>query len=368
MRLRGDLDTAALARALTALVARHESLRTTFESVDGRAVQVIHPAVEVALPVTDLLGWGQSQRQAEVTRILAEESTSPFDLARGPLLRTRLIRLTAGEHVLTLMAHHIVTDGWSSGIVLRDLAEFYRAESTGTPPQLPVLPVHYADFAVWQRDRVAQLADDQLSYWRSQLDGVPALELPTDRPRPVVSTTHGAACDFTVPAAVTARLKQLGHRQGATLFMTLLAACQVLFARWAGHDDIAVGTVTSGRDRAELEDLVGFFVNTVVLRSTVDHTQTFTEFLTTVKNTVLDTFAHQDIPFERLVDELHPTRDTSRTPLFQAMVVLQNTPTTTEDFPGLDIDNIEPPTTTANFDIDIQFPGVRWRPVRCNDV
>ncbi|MCA1681994.1 MAG: condensation domain-containing protein, partial [Actinobacteria bacterium] len=356
VRLRGELDTAALGRAFTALVARHESLRTTFESVDGRGVQVVHPPSEVEIPVLDLSGLAQAEREAELGRVVAGEALRPFDLARGPLMRAGLVRLAADEHVLTLMLHHIVTDGWSAGVLMSDLGELYRAQVVGVAPELAVLPVQYADFAVWQRERLSDsVLQEQLGYWRGQLDSVAALELPTDRPRPAVHTTNGAVHEFVVPESVAAGLKDLGRGQDSTLFMTLVAACQVLLARWSGQDDVAVGTVTSGRDRAELEGLVGFFVNTLVLRSAVDRTQTFGEFLASVKNTVLDAFAHQDVPFERLVDELHPVRNTSRTPLFQVMVVLQNTPDQAGELPSLQVEDVEVPTVTSSFDISINF-------------
>ncbi|MCA1682148.1 MAG: condensation domain-containing protein, partial [Actinobacteria bacterium] len=252
LRLWGELDGAALARALSALVARHESLRTTFESVDGRGVQVVHPPSEVELPVLDLSGLAQADREAELGEVVAREAVRPFDLARGPLLRAGLVRLGAQEHVLTLMLHHIVTDGWSNGVLMGDLGELYRAEVTGTAPRLAVLAVQYADFAVWQRERLSgAVAEDQLGYWRGQLDSVVALELPTDRPRPAVHTTNGAVHEFVVPGSVSGRLKELGRGGDATLFMTLVAACQVLLGRWSGQEDVAVGTVTSGRDRAE---------------------------------------------------------------------------------------------------------------------
>ena len=356
LRLRGELDVAALSRALSGLVARHESLRTTFESVGGRGVQVIHPPYAVELPVLDLGGLAEQERGTELDRVLAQEARRPFDLAGGPLLRTRLVRLGAQEHVLTLMLHHIVTDGWSNGVLLGDLGELYRAELTGTVAQLAVLPVQYADFAVWQRDRVSDaVAEEQLDYWKRQLAGISPLELPTDRPRPAVRTTSGAAHEFVVPASVAGGLKELGRGQDGTLFMTLVAACQVLLGRWSGQDDVAVGTVTSGRDRAELEGLVGFFVNTLVLRSRLDPAGTFSEFLAGVKGTVLDAFAHQDVPFERLVDALQPARDTSRTPLFDAMIVLQNTPDQASELPGLRAEYVELPMVTAHFDLTIHF-------------
>ncbi|MCA1682194.1 MAG: condensation domain-containing protein, partial [Actinobacteria bacterium] len=366
LRLRGVLDVAALGRALGGLVARHESLRTTFASVDGRGVQLVHPPSEVELAVRDLSGLAEGEREAELGRVVAREASRPFDLARGPLMRAGLVRLGADEHVLTLVLHHIVTDGWSMGVLRGDLGELYRAEVTGSALRLAVLAVQYADFAVWQRERLSgAVAEQQLGYWRGQLDSVAALELPTDRPRPAVHTTNGAVHEFVVPGSVTAGLKELGRGGDATLFMTLVAACQVLLGRWSGQEDVAVGTVTSGRDRAELEGLVGFFVNTLVLRSRLDRQRTFGEFLTEVKNTVLDAFAHQDVPFERLVDELQPARDTSRTPLFDVMVVLQNAPDQGGELAGLQVEDVELPTVTASFDLSINFQeldGCSMRP------
>jgi len=354
--LRGELDTDALNRALTALVARHESLRTTFESVDGRGVQVVHLPYEVLAPLVDLSELPEPDRGAELARILQQEATRPFDLSRGPLLRVRLVRLAEDEHVLTLMLHHIVTDGWSFGVIMGDLGELYRAALRAEPAELPPLPVQYADFASWQRGRLSgEALADQVGYWRRQLDGVAPLELPTDRPRPPVQTKNGAVHEFEVPAEVTAALKDLGRRQGGTLFMGLVAACKLLFARWSGQDDIAIGTVVSGRERAELEPLVGLFVNTLVLRSRVDRARTFGEFLAEVRETVLDAFAHQDVPFERVVDALQPNRDTSRNPLFDVMVVLQNTPNQNPDLPGLEVEGLALPVVTAIFDIFLDF-------------
>ncbi|WP_158892624.1 non-ribosomal peptide synthase/polyketide synthase [Amycolatopsis anabasis] len=340
LRLRGELDVTALRRALTALVARHESLRTTFDAVDGTPVQRIGTPYEVRLPVSDLA-------ETALHEALAEELRRPFDLRRGPLLRARLFRLSPGEHVLSLVLHHIVTDGWSSGVLVRELGELYAGA------ELPGLPIQYADYAVWQRE--LDTLDEQLEYWRERLAGVPPLELPTDRPRPPVRTTEGAWQEFEVPAEVTARLKELARRHDGTLFLTLVAACQVLLARWSGQDDIAVGTVTSGRERAELDGLIGFFVNTLVLRSTVDGSRTFREFLGEARTTVLEAFAHQDVPFERVVDAVQPVRDASRTPLFQTAVALQNAPESAPAFPGLAAEELAPPLVTANFDLLIQF-------------
>ncbi|ANZ40483.1 hypothetical protein BBK82_35190 [Lentzea guizhouensis] len=345
LRLRGQLDVDALNRALTALVARHESLRTTFDGVDGHGVQVVHPPQPVEVPVLDVPGGEDGLHE-----VLVRESTRPFDLARGPLLRPVLLRVAEDDHVLLLLAHHIVTDGWSNGVLTSELNLLYRGST------LPELPIQYADYAAWQRDRLTgPLLDEQLAFWRDRLAGVTPLELPTDRPRPAVRTNHGAVHLFTLPTEVAEGLKALAHQQNGTLFMALVAACQVLFARWSRQDDIAVGTVASGRERAELENLVGFFVNTLVLRSTVDGSATFRDFLGEVRGGVLDAFAHQDVPFERVVDELKPDRDTSRTPLFQAMVILQNTPDAAPDLPGLQVEDLPLPVVAANFDLTWEF-------------
>ncbi|MEV1119913.1 non-ribosomal peptide synthase/polyketide synthase [Actinosynnema sp. NPDC049800] len=327
VRLRGALDVPRLERALRALVERHESLRTTFPAVDGLPVAVVRPA-DVTLPVVDEM-----------------PAPEPFDLAEGPLFRPALVRRGPEDHVLALTMHHIVTDGWSGGVLMSDLAALYGGE------ELPPLPVRYADFAAWQR---ARPLDAQLDYWRDQLAGVPALELPTDRPRPPVQTTAGAQTGFAVPAEVADRLRELARAVDGTLFMALVAACEVLFHRWSGQDDFAVGTVASGRDLPETQDLVGFFVNTVTLRARVEPTATFPQFLARTRETVLDAFAHQDVPFERVVDAVRPDRDTSRTPLFQAVVALQNAPQAA-GFPGLDAEDVEQPTVSSSFDVTVEF-------------
>ncbi|GAA0968406.1 non-ribosomal peptide synthase/polyketide synthase [Streptomyces rhizosphaericus] len=356
LRMRGALDVDALSAALTALVARHESLRTTFDAVDGRGVQIVHDPREIRLDPYDLSHLPAAEREVELRELLAYERARPFDLRRGPLLRTGLIRLGAQEHMLSLTLHHIITDGWSTGVLTGDLRELYRAALSGEPAALPPLPVSYADFAAWQRTELtAPRADEELAYWTRQLADVPALEVPTDRPRPAVRTKSGAAVEFAVPAGVSSRLKEFGQARGTTLFMTLVAAAQILLARLSGGRDIAVGTVTSGRERPEVERLIGFFVNTLVLRSTVDPHARFGDFLAEVRGTVLDAFAHQAVPFERVVDEVRPVRDTSRTPLFQAMVVLQNAPGQALELPGLELADVELDTRTAAFDLTFEF-------------
>ncbi|XVS67309.1 non-ribosomal peptide synthase/polyketide synthase [Actinosynnema sp. CA-299493] len=327
VRLRNGLDVPRLERALVALVERHEALRTVFPAVDGLPVAVVRP-VEVTLPVVDEM-----------------PAPAPFDLAEGPLFRPVLVRRGPDDHVLSLTMHHIITDGWSGGVLMTDLAALYGGRD------LPPPAIRYGDFAAWQRE---QPLDAQLAFWRDELTGVPALELPADRPRPPVQTTPGARTEFTVPAEVAQRLRELARAVDGTVFMSLVAACEVLFHRWSGQDDFAIGTVASGRDRPETQDLVGFFVNTVALRARIEPSATFREFLVRTRKTVLDAFAHQDVPFERVVDAVQPDRDTSRTPLFQAVVALQNAPQAA-GFPGLDAEDVEQTAVTSSFDVTVEF-------------
>ncbi|MEU8712515.1 non-ribosomal peptide synthase/polyketide synthase [Streptomyces sp. NPDC048663] len=356
LRLRGTLDTGALHAALDALTARHESLRTTFDSVDGQGLQIVRPPRATSLPLLDLTPLPSADREAELRRYLAEERTRPFDLRRGPLLRTTLLRLAEDEHVLVLALHHIVTDGWSTSVLIGDLAHLYRAELGLAEGELPPLPVQYADYAHWQRAAGgATGTEEQLAHWKERLTGIEALELPTDRPRPPLSTGRGATTRLVVPAPTVRALTRVARDRNTTLFTALVAVAQSYLARLTGGEDIAVGTVTSGRDRAETQGLVGFFVNTLVLRSHVDAARPFGALLTDVRQTVRDAFAHQDVPFERLVDEVRPVRDTSRSPLFQVMVVLQNTPGADLDLPGLEVTDVEPDSEHAAFDLTLEF-------------
>ncbi|MCA1821140.1 MAG: condensation domain-containing protein, partial [Pseudonocardia sp.] len=355
LRLLGLLDVAALTAALQTLLGRHESLRTTFDEVGGKGVQVVHPPHELPLPVVDL-SRAPSTGRDELDSMLSEEYARPFDLRHGPLIRALLVRLSDREHVLLLTAHHIVTDGWSMGVLTEELGTLYDAARRGEKPALPPLPLQYGDFALWQRAQESDSAlAGQLDYWKRQLAGLSPLELPTDRRRPAVRTSAGAAHEFVVPAEVTARLSELTRAADTTLFTALTAACLALFARYAGQDDVAVGTVVSGRNRPELERTVGFFVNTVVLRAHVDSSQTFREFLDTVKDTVLDAFAHDEAPFERLVDALHAERDVSRNPLFDVMVLVDSAKRTLPAFGGLQIEHVDVPRRAANFDITVEF-------------
>ncbi|MFH8609682.1 non-ribosomal peptide synthase/polyketide synthase [Streptomyces sp. NPDC018029] len=355
LRLRGTLAADALRAALGAVVARHESLRTTFDSIDGHGIQRVHPPQGVPLPVHDMSRLDAGEQEPAVRRLLAEERLRPFDLREGPLLRACLLRLAEDDHVLTLTLHHIVTDGWSTSVLLGDLAHFYRTELGVEVGELMPLPVQYADYAHWQRTTGDTEADGHLAYWKEQLADTAPLELPTDRPRPAVRTSAGANTRLVVPASTARRLTRIARDHGTTLFTTLVAAAQSYLARLSGSEDIAVGTVNAGRDRPETQALVGFFVNTLVLRSRVETDRPFTAFLGDVRQTVMDAFAHQDVPFERVVDEVQPVRDTSRSPLFQVMVVLQNTPAVALDLPGLDVTDVEPESEQTAFDLTLEF-------------
>ncbi|GHF94796.1 MULTISPECIES: non-ribosomal peptide synthetase [Amycolatopsis] len=337
LRLTGDLDVARLRQAVGELVARHASLRTTFGSVDGRGTQTVHPVSEVDVPVTDV---------TDVDAELLAEVRRPFDLSRGPVFRARLLRAGPREHVLVLAMHHIVTDGWSMGLLVEELNTLY------TGGRLDPLPLRYVDFARWQRDREL---DDQLLYWRDRLAGLAPLELPADLPRPAVRDPAGAVRTFEVPARLVSRLKAVGGARGATLFMTLVAAVKILLARYAGQPDIAVGTATSGRTREEWENLAGCFVNTLVLRSTVEETRTFTAFLDRVRDTVLGATANEEVPFQRLVDLLRPDRDPSRPPLVDVVVNLQNTPPAELRLPGVTAEEVVPPVVVSGMDLAFDF-------------
>ncbi|MFH8798671.1 non-ribosomal peptide synthase/polyketide synthase [Streptomyces sp. NPDC017936] len=352
LRLRGRLDVPALTAALRALVERHEALRTTFDTVDGHGVQTVHPAQDVPLTLHDLSTTAETDRAARLEELLEAERARTFDLRRGPLLHAGLIRLAGDEHVLTLTLHHIVTDGWSTGVLTGDLAHFYRAELGADTGALPPLPVQYPDYAHWQRGRGT---DEHLAYWKEHLTGLETPDLPADRPRPAVRTHDGATVRLVLPRETTRRLVRVGRQRQATLFTTLVAAAQAYLARLTGGRDVTVGTVTSGRDRAETQNLVGFFVNTLVLRSRVEPDRPFPEFLTEVRGTVLDAFAHQEAPFERVVDEVQPVRDTSRTPLFQVMVVLQNAPAAHLDLPGVEVTDVDTDLRHAAFDLTLEF-------------
>ncbi|MDB4970229.1 MAG: tycC2 [Myxococcales bacterium] len=349
LRLHGRLDVEALRRALATIVSRHEILRTTFATEDGEAVQKIQPANDGSLQAIDL-------DAADLRETVRREAERPVDLTTGPLFRTTLIRLADEEHVLVVTMHHAVSDGWSLGVLVKELQELYRAYATGDEPSLPELPVQYADYALWQRGWLrGELLDQQLAYWRARLHGVPALELPADRRRPTVPTHLGAKHSFVVPAALTARLKRLTRAEGATLYMTLLAAFELLLSRHSGQETFAVGTPIANRTEREVEELIGFFVNTLVLRADVAGDPTFVELLGRVRQEALGGYAHQAVPFERLVDALGVERDLSRNPLFQVMFILQNAPLGQLELAGLTLEPLLLESNTAKFDLTLSI-------------
>ncbi|HEU0078085.1 MAG TPA: condensation domain-containing protein, partial [Longimicrobiaceae bacterium] len=340
LRLRGALDVGALEGALSELVRRHESLRTVFATVDGEPVQVIQPAGERRLDVIDLRDRAESERETEVRRLLTEDAGRPFDLTRGPLLRTTLVRTGEADYTLLVNMHHIVSDGWSMGVLTREVSALYGAFSEGRPSPLPELEVQYADYAAWQRGwLVGETLERQIAYWKERLGGAPPLlELPTDHPRPAVASDRGAGRGFVLSAEATAGLRALSRREGATLFTTLLAGFAALLSRYAGEEDVLVGTPIAGRTRLETEALIGFFVNTLVIRSDLSGEPGGRELVGRVRERVLEAHAHQDLPFERLVDELSVERSLAHAPLFQAMFTFASA---AGDADGLDLGGVE---------------------------
>jgi amino acid adenylation domain-containing protein/thioester reductase-like protein len=351
--LSGPLDREALQRSFGEIVRRHEVLRTTFAMAGGEPVQVIHPRMRMGLSITDLSGLPADERDAALREIALDEARQPFDLGRGPVLRTALVRLAREEHALLLTVSHIAADGWSMGLLIRELAALYEAFCEGRPSPLPELPIQYADFALWQRRHLAgKTLEAQLDYWRSQLAGAPPLlELPTDRPRPAVQSFRGGSLPLEIPPAALGALKAVAQKEGATLFMALLAGFAGLLSRYSGQDDILVGSPVANRGRAEAENLLGFFANTLVLRADLSGEPTFRELLGRVRAMARGAYAHQDVPFERLVEELQPERHLSYSPLFQVMLVLQNGPMPPLALHGLTLSALDLDTGTAKFDL-----------------
>lgn len=354
-RLIGPLNVGALERSLNEIVRRHDALRTTFPSVDGQPVQAIAPVLTLSLPAVDLRNLPEPEREAEVQRLMGREAQRPFDLARGPLLRSTLLWMDDQEHMLLLAMHHIISDGWSRGVLFRELSILYEAFFTGGSSPLPEPAIQYADFAVWQRQWLqGEILESQLSYWRQQFDGAPlVLELPTDRPRPPIQTAEGARQSLVLPKRLAESLLALSHQQHVTLFMTLLAAFKTLLYRYTGQEDILVGTPVANRNRVELEGLIGLFANTLVLRTTLSGNPTFRELLGRVRDVALGAYAHQDLPFEKLVEELQPQRSLARHPLFQVMFVLQNAPRRGFNLAGLTLTPFEIDRETAMFDLSL---------------
>jgi amino acid adenylation domain-containing protein/non-ribosomal peptide synthase protein (TIGR01720 family) len=356
-RIEGPLSPELLRRTLEAIVARHEALRTTFTAVDGVPMQIIAPRLLVELPTTDLreqFPGSEVERGAAARRIAYEDARRPFDLANGPLFRALLFRTGEEEHLFFLNVHHVVYDGWSRGILLAELAALYEAIAEGRPSPLPELAVQYLDFALWQRDWLSgEVLERQLAYWRGRLKGAPPLDLATDRPRPALRTYSGASEPVYLDRPVVDALTRLGQAAGGTLYVSLAAAWKALLHHYTGQEDLTLGTLIANRTRPELEKIIGFFANTLALRTDLSGDPSFRELLTREREVALGAYAHQDLPFEKLVDEIHPQRDLARTPIFQSLLILLNTPGKALDIPGLGISELAIDNATAKFEMTL---------------
>jgi amino acid adenylation domain-containing protein len=357
LRLVGLLNIAALEQSFNEIVRRHEVLRTTFTEVNGQPVQAIAPCLTLRIPVVDLQALPETERDAEVLRLAAKETQLPFDLARGPLLRVTLLKLAFSEYVLLLTMHHIVSDAWSNGVFIRELAALYEAFCAGQPSPLPELSIQYADFAHWQRQWLqGEVLETLLSYWQQQLAGAPPkldLKKIADNPTLPAQQEKDTTQSFALSANLSEKLKTLSHQEGATLFMTLLAAFQTLLYRYTHQDDIVLGTDIANRNRAELEPLIGFFINLLVLRTDLSGNPSFRALLERVREVALGAYAHQDLPFAKLVEVLQPDRRMSTTPLFQVLFVLQNAPMPALQLSDLTLSVLDINTSKAKFDLAV---------------
>ncbi|MEH1917808.1 non-ribosomal peptide synthetase [Nostoc sp.] len=371
LHLTGSLNFTALKQTFNEIVRRHETLRTRFIMVDQQPVQAIAPSLTIPLPLIDLRNFDSPERDTRVQQIVTQEAQHPFNLTIGPLLRVKLLQLDEVEYLLLLNLHHIVADGWSIGVLIRELGVLYKAfaedkrcltTSYSVSTLLPELPIQYADFAQWQREWLQGVAangtsplQSQLVYWQKQLNGISVLNLPTDRLRPAVPSYRGAKQFLELPHSLTQALEALSAQEGVTLFMTMLAAFQTLLYRYTQQEDIAVGSPIANRNRSELEGLIGFFVNSLVLRTDFSGKVTFRELLNRVREVTLEAYSHQDLPFEKLVEELHPERDLSYHPFFQVVFSLQNTPIETLELSGLTLSLFDFDSKTAKLDLEFHL-------------
>ncbi|HEV7669532.1 MAG TPA: amino acid adenylation domain-containing protein, partial [Thermoanaerobaculia bacterium] len=357
LRVTGGLNLGVLSAVLGEIVRRHEALRTVFVAVEGEPRQVILPALPLSLPVVDLADFGEAGREAATMLRVAEEAGRPFDLARGPLFRAAVLRLGPEEHVVLATMHHIVSDGWSIEVLVREVTALYEAFAAGRPSPLPELPLQYADYASWQRGWLqGQVLARELAYWRGRLAGAPGLlELPTDRQRPAVQSFRGALQGFRWPSSLSDQVRELGRRRSATRFMVYLAGYQALLAHYSGQRDVSVGMPIAGRNRLEIEGLIGFFVNTLVLRVDLSGDPRFGEIVDRAREASLEAHAHQDVPFERLVEELAPERSLTHAPMFQAVFAFQNAGGAALEMEGLRLTTVGSPATTSKFDLTLEL-------------
>ena len=355
-RLEGPVDAESLDRAFKEVINRHEMLRTTFSTVEGKPVQVIADKVRVSLPLLDFTSLSETELETDVKHQVSENAQTPFDLSKGPLVRAKLLRVKEASHVLLMCVHHIIADMLSMDIFFKELVTLYEAFSRGNSSPLDELPIQYADFAHWQRKWLqGEELETQLSYWQSQLsDNPPALELPTDRPRPAIQTFPGACHSFAISSELAAGLRKFSQQEAGTLFMAFLLLLKALLYRYTGQEDIVIGSPIANRNRPEVEGLIGFFLNTLVLRTDLSGNPTFRELFSRVKEVALGAYAHQDIPFEKLVEELKPERDLSRSPWFQIMLILHNESSEVQEFAGLKFGSPLPQTNrSAKFDLTL---------------
>jgi amino acid adenylation domain-containing protein len=382
LRLTGSLNLAALEQTFNEIVRRHEALRTTFRMLETQLVQVIAPTLTLPLSVIDLrsaLGSSAeqslpvAQQDAEIRRLATEERSRPFNLSQDPLVRVTLLQLDSSEHILLLNLHHIVCDGWSIGVLIRELGTLYTAFANNQPSPLPELPIQYADFTHWQREWLqGEVLETQRRYWKQQLDNLPLLNLPTDRPRPATPNYQGATQFLELSKNLSEELEALSQRQEVTLFMTLLAVFQTLLYRYTQQTDIVVGSAIANRNRREIEGLIGFFVNSLVLRTDLSGNPSFLQLLERVRGVALGAYAHQDLPFEKLVEELHPERNLSHHPLFQVVLTLQNTPIEALELPGLTLSQLDFDNPSAKFDLEFHMwespEGLRGQVIYSTDL
>ena len=358
IRIEGRLDLEALERSANEIIRRHEVLRTRFEVEEGTPVQVINQWEPRRLELEDLTSLTSEEREQEVGRIAREEAGTLFDLSRGPLLRLKVLKLGVEEHVTLITMHHIVSDAWSMGILVREIGTLYQAYTAGEPSPLDELPLQYADFAVWQRAWLQGKAlAAELDYWRKQLAGMEDLALPTDHPRPAAPSYRGASRQFMIDREVAQKLRALSQREGVTLFMALLGSFDVVMSRYSGQEDVALGTDIANRNRAEIEGVIGFFVNQLVMRVEVRGMESFSELLKRVREVCLGAYAHQDVPFEKLVEELDPERNLGRSPLFQAKLILQNAPRERLELEGLRLSSLGSELEAAKIDLTMEITG-----------
>lgn len=363
----GLLDIDALTLALNEIIRRQEALRTIFIANQGQPFQVIVPELTLSIPLIDLGYLDKEQQNKEASRLIHEEACLPFNLAVGPLVRAKLIRLSADHHIFLYNLHHIICDGWSAGVFIREMGTLYEAFHNDKPSPLPELHIQYADFTLWQIQRLqGEFLDRHLEYWKSKLDNLPPpLNLPTNHPRQVISSFLGKTHYFVLPARLLQRIKELSQAEGATPFMTLLASFFVLLHRYSDQDDICVGTPIANRNRAEMENLIGLFINMLVIRANLAGNPTFRHFLKQIKDTMLEAYDHQDMPFELLVEKLRPPRQGNRTPFFQAMFILENFNLQPLQMIGMDTQLTEIDTDTAKFDLSLYMFNLADGRMRC---